>query len=139
MADIGITSANVVADAAAVIARGIAGAAVNAGKPVYADAADSNKLKHAAHTSVATAAVVGIALNDAANNQPLAYAVSGNVTYGANLTAATVFVLGSAAGTISPSADLDSSSGTRYGTVLGIGISTTVLKVGIIPSGVLNP
>lgn len=140
MADISITAASVKpANENTVIGRGIAGATITAGQPVYADSTASFKIKPAAHTDAATAAVVGIALNGAAADQPVAYAVSGDVTFNAALTAATVYVLGSTAGTISASADLDSSSNTRFGTVLGIATSTTNLRVGINAAGVKNP
>jgi hypothetical protein len=140
MADISITASSVKpANVNTVIGRGTAGATITAGQPVYADSTDSFKIKPAAPSSIAASAVVGIALNGASTDQPVAYAVSGDVTFNAALTAATVYVVGSAAGTISPSADLDASSNTRYGTVLGIATSTTNLRVGINPSGVQNP
>jgi hypothetical protein len=140
MADISVTASSVKpANANTVIGRGTAGATITAGQVVYADSADSYKIKLAAHTSIATATAVGIALNGASADQPIAYAISGDVTFNAALTAATVFVLGSAAGALSPSADLDSSTNARYGTVLGIATSTTNLRVGIVASGVLNP
>jgi hypothetical protein len=139
MADITLTAANVKpANANTVMGRGTAGAAINAGQAVYLDSTD-NKLKLAANTNATTATVVGVALNSAAADQPLAYAISGDVTVNAALTAATVYVLGNAAGTISPSGDLDTSTNTRYGTIVGISTSTTNLRVGINPSGVLNP
>lgn len=139
MADISVTASAVVPTTTTVIASGTAGATITAGQTLYADASASNQLKPAANTSATTAAVVGIALNGASANQPVDYAVSGDVTFNAVLTAATCFVLGSAAGGISVSADLDASTNTRYGTVVGIASSTTNLKVGIVASGVLNP
>lgn len=139
MADISVTASAVVPTSTTVIASGTAGETITAGQPVYADASASNQLKKAANTSAATASVVGIALNGASLNQPVDYAVSGDVTFNAALTAATCYVLGSAAGGISSSADLDASINTRYGTVLGMSSSTTNLKVGIVASGVLNP
>lgn len=139
MADISVTASAVAPTSNTVIAQGTAGATITQGQPVYADASDSYKIKPAAHTNAATSTAVGIALNGASAGQPVNYAVSGDVTFNAVLTAATTYVLGSVAGAISPSADLDSSSNTRYGTVLGMATSTTNLRVGIIASGVLNP
>lgn len=142
MANISVTAASVKpANENTVIGRGIAGASITAGQPVYADSGDSFKIKPTAHTNAGTAAAVGIALNSASADQPVAYAVSGDVTFNAVLTAATVYVMGStvSAGTISPSADLDASSNTLFGTVLGIATSTTNLRVGINASGVKNP
>jgi hypothetical protein len=139
MADLTITASAVAPSTNAVVARGTAGVAINAGQLVYMDASDSNKLKLAAHTSAITAAVVGIAVNNAAANQPVNYVTAGDVTLNAVLTAATVYVLGSAAGSVSPSDDLHSSTNARFGTVLGISTSTTNLRVTITQSGVLNP
>ena len=141
MADIGITASAVKpANANTVIGRGIAGGTINAGEAVFADPADGYKLKQALSSNQTQSNnVVGIALNSAWADQPLAYVISGDVTVNAVLTAATVYVLGSGAGRISASADLDASSGTRYGVVLGISTSTTNLRVGVIMSGALNP
>ena len=140
MADVSITASSVKpTNANTVIGRGIAGVAVNAGQAVWFDTTVS-KLKPAISTSQAESlAVVGIALNTAATDQPLAYASSGDVTLGSVLALGTVYVLGSTSGGISTSGDLDSSSGTRYGTVVGVGTSATNLRVGIIASGALNP
>ncbi len=141
MADISVTASSVVpADANTVIARGTAGATLTAGQAVWADPAASYQIKPAVSTDQTQSNnVVGIALNGASTGQPVAYATSGNVTFNAVLTAATVYVLGGGSGGISASADLDSSSNTRYGVVLGISTSTSNLRVGIIKSGVLNP
>jgi hypothetical protein len=140
MADISVTASSVKPTTNTVIGRGTAGATITAGQVVYADPADSFKIKPALSSNQTQSNnIVGIALHGASADQPIAYAIQGDVTFNAVLTAAGVFVAGSAAGGISPSADLDSSSNTRYGTVLGIGTSTTNLRVGIIMSGVLNP
>lgn len=139
MADISITSSAVVPSTTANIARGTAGATITAGQALYADASDSNKLKPAAHSSAASAAVVGVAVNSASAGQPVEYITSGDVTVNSALTAATVYVLGNSAGAISAADDLHSSSGSRYGTIVGISTSATVLRVGINASGVLNP
>lgn len=140
MADITVTASAVKpANVNTVIGRGTAGATITAGQVVYADAGDSNRIKPAAHTNANTANAVGVALNGASADQPIAYAISGDVTFNAVLAAATVYVLGSAAGSISPSADLDASSNARYGTVVGISTSTSNLRVGINASGARNP
>lgn len=144
MADITtVNAAGVKPTSNTVIVWGTAGATITAGQPVYADPADSYKLKPAASTNQTQAKnVVGIALNGASADQPVAYASSGDVTFAftsGSFTAATVYVLGNGTGLISPSADLDSSTNTRYGTVLGIAASTTNLRLGINISDVLNP
>jgi hypothetical protein len=140
MSDITLTASSVAPTTSTVIARGTAFEQINAGQPIYADPANGNKLRVAGNTSGTTAAVVGIALNTSAPNQPLAYATGGDITTGAQLgTAATPFVLGSSAGNISAASDLETSSNTRYGTVLGISTSTTNLRLAIAVSGVINP
>jgi hypothetical protein len=141
MADISVTASSVKpANANTGIGRGTAGATITAGQAVYADPADNFEIKPALSSNQTQANnVVGIALHGASDGQPIAYAYSGDVTFNAVLTAATTYVLGSAAGGISPSADLDSSSNTRYGVVLGMATSTTNLRMGLIASGVLNP
>jgi hypothetical protein len=141
MADLTITASSVVPTSTTVVASGTAGATITQGQTLYADATASNQLKPAANTSVATAVVVGIALNAASAGQPVDYAVSGDLTMTVtgNLTLATCYVLGANAGGISISADLDSSTNTRYGTIVGIASAATTLKVGFIASGVKNP
>jgi len=140
MSDRALTPDNVVPTASAVIERGIAYHQINAGDLLYIDAANSNKLRNASNTDASTAELVGIALNSAEANQPIAYATSGDVNVLANeVVAGTVYVLGASAGNISPAGDLDSTSNTRYCSVIGVGINSTTLRVHIINSGVLNP
>jgi hypothetical protein len=134
MADLTITAANVVKGDGGDVDRGTAGAAITAGQAVYKDAADG-KYKLADNNS-ATAAVrrpSGIALNGAANNQPLTVLRSGDVTIGATLTAGVAYYLSDTPGGICPVGDLASG---EYPSVLGIAESTTVLNVNITQSGV---
>lgn len=134
MADLAITASAVVAGSNAVVASGTAGETITAGQTVYADSADSSKLKKATHTNASTANVVGIALNGASLNQPIDYIVSGDLAMNAAMVKRTVYVLGNdAAGGIMPIADFLNGN---YGTVVGISSSTTNLKVGFIASGV---
>ena len=140
MADITLTAASVAPTSNTVIARGTAFETINAGAPIYADPSNGYKLRVAGNTSGTTADVVGIALNTAAANQPLAYATGGDITTGPQLgSAATPFVLGNSAGNISAASDLEISTNTRYGTVLGVSTSTTNLRLALASSGVLNP
>ena len=141
MAEITLSAASVKpANPNTVIGRGTAGVAISAGQVVFLDT--DNKLKLASANAVGSAAAVGVALNSAAADQPLAYAISGDVTGTGSptaMTAATVYVLGSSAGTIMLMSDLDLTSGNRYGTIVGIATSATNLRVGINASGVPNP
>ncbi|CAG1014753.1 hypothetical protein ANRL4_05298 [Anaerolineae bacterium] len=142
MSDLNITAASVVpADTSTTIARGTAGGSITAGQVVYADPADNYRIKPAQATDEDEANnVVGIALNGAYSGQPIAYATSGDVTFNSAFTAASLYVLsGENAGGIAPSADLDDSTNTWYGVVLGIATSATNLRLGITKSGAKNP
>ena len=134
MADLTITAANVIAATGAAISSGIAGEAITAGQALYKDAADSNKLKGAQHDSTeAIAECVGIALNSAADDQPVSYITRGTLALGSILTAGVTYVVGAGAGGIAPDADVGSSD---YKTVLGVALSASNLAVNINVSGV---
>ena len=134
MADVSITAANVVADEGFGYSDGIAGVAVTAGQAVYKDANDANKFKLAdANASLAAATAVGIALHGAAAGQPLRVMTSGTLTIGGTVAAGLIYVVSATAGGIAPSADLTTG---WYTTVLGLGISTTKISVGLTSAGV---
>lgn len=138
MVDISITASQVQPGSNVATKSGIAGGTITAGMPVYLDSSD-NQLKPAdADNSEATAAVVGIALHGASDGQPLEYQSVGNVTLGAgaSLTVGEIYVLSGTAGGIAPEGDLATSD---YVTVLGVATSASVLKLGIIVSGVQVP
>lgn len=128
MADLTITAADVKKTDSTLIAEGIAGGTVTAGQPVYKDSTASNKLKAADADVLASAAAVGIALHGASADQPLKYAIGGNLTLSAVMTAGAVYVVSANAGGIAPVADLGSGD---YVTLLGIATSTTNLKLSI--------
>lgn len=130
MADITITAANVKkVDGNTVTDRGIAGGTITAGMPLYKDANDSNKLKPAdSNASQASAQVVGVALHAALLDQPIEYAIGGDVTYGSGLTAATVYIASATAGAIAPVADLTTG---WYLAVIGAATSTTNMRLRI--------
>lgn len=134
MADLSITAANVLSGAGAQIAFGKAGAAVTAGQTVYQDPADQRfKLADCDNASAAVRAVSGIALNNAANGQPLAVQYDGEITLGAVLTAGVTYYLSPNPGGIAPIADILSGD---YPTVIGVAESTSVLRLGILAAGV---
>jgi hypothetical protein len=140
MADVTITTTAIKKIAGNTITdRGVSGAAITVGDVLYRDSSDSNKLKRAIATTQAQALnVVGIALNSVAGaDQPVEYAISGDLTM-SGLTAGTVYVLsGGAAGGIAPTADLDTGT-TWYATLLGVASSTTNLKLAIKASNAIN-
>lgn len=134
MADLTITAANVVAGSGATKEAGVAGATITAGQAVYKDASDGGKFKLADNDS-ATAAVrsfYGIALNGAANGQPLTVLKSGPITIGATVAVGVVYCLSSTAGGICPNADIATGD---YNTVIGIGTSTSVIEVQPLAAG----
>lgn len=133
MADISVTAASIVKTSSTLWALGVAGATITAGQPVYRDATAGNKLKPADADVLATSLAVGIALHGASDGQPLQYATGGTLTFNAVLTAGTVYVASTNPGGIAPVADMASGD---FVTILGIGTSTTVLKIGIIQSAV---
>lgn len=132
MADVTITAASVKPGANAQKQRVTLGATVTQGMALYLDTSD-NKYKIAdCTTSLATAAVVGIALTAGADGQPGVIQTDGYVTTGTDLTANTIYVL-STTGKICPAADFNAL--TDYLTVIGCSVSTTSLKLGINATG----
>lgn len=74
----------------------------------------------------------GIALHGASNGQPLQILRSGTITIGATTAIGTTYFLSPTAGGICPDADVLTGD---YATFLGIGTSTTQMKVNITESG----
>lgn len=134
MADLVITAASVIAGLGATITHGEAGATITAGQIIFRDPAD--RLHKLADNNAAGAAVrapKGIALNGAANGQPLAVHEKGPITIGAVLTPGVAYYLSDTPGGICPVADLASG---EYPTIIGIAKSASVLDVNIQQSGV---
>jgi hypothetical protein len=133
MADISITAANVVAGSDAVREAGTAGATVTAGQLVYLDTSDMKYKLADSNGAAALRVPSGIALNGAANNQPLVIQKGGDITIGGTMTPGVAYYLSDTPGGICPVADLASG---EYPCILGIAKSATVLSVNIQPSGV---
>lgn len=132
MADLVQTPANVVSGTGATTQRKTAAVAISAGAAVYVNG--SNQLDLCENDQTATeAACAGIALNDAAAGQPVVYQTSGRLNVGATLTAGEVYVVGAAPGAIAPVADVIA---TEFMTVLGVGVSTSEIEMGLLASGV---
>lgn len=137
MADLTITAANVVAQDGATTVQVTAGGTVARGNPVYLDSADSNQAKAGRANAATTDEVYGIALNDAADEQPLVVITSGDLSLGAILTVGETYVLSAAAaGGIAPISDLTTGN---YVTVLGIARTTSILQLSINSSGIAKP
>jgi hypothetical protein len=111
-----------------------AGGTITAGMPVYKDAADSNKYKAARANAAGTSVVAGIALNGAANNQPLVVQTAGEINLGATLVVGETYCLSDAvAGQIVPIGDLGAAD---YPVILGIARTTALLPLSITVSTV---
>lgn len=138
MAALTITPSQVltVADATNAFVQGTSGATITAGMAVYSDLTDSGRYKAAdANLSVAAAVVAGIALHGASAGQPLRIQTGGTIDLGAAAAAAVgvVYILGGVvAGDLEPCTALVS---TWYSTIIGVGIGTNQVKLGISVSG----
>jgi len=133
MADISITAANVVKGAGATVEQGIAGAAVTAGQWVYRDANGKYQLADSNSGTAIARTPRGVALNNAAANQPLMIARAGPVTIGGTLTAGVTYYMSDTPGGMCPVADVGSG---EYSCILGIATSASVLDIAIKASGV---
>jgi len=133
MADITVTAANVVPQSDAVLVTGKALSAVTAGQPVYRDTT-TRKFAPADtdHGTAINRVVFGIAVNGAAADQTLTVQTAGTIDIGATTVVGVIYVLSGTAGGIAPAADLATGD---YTTVLGIGVTTANIKLGIFTSG----
>jgi len=123
-------------NAQTVIARGTAGATLVAGEVLYPDATDEYKLKLAVNTAEATAQAAGIALHGASADQPIAYAKEGDVTFNAVFDPAQAYILTSTAGVMGDTEEIDTD---EYGTLIGISVSDSVLRLSLTASGATRP
>ncbi len=135
MADITQTAANVRAQSNARVNRGgLAGATIVAGNVVYKEASSGKyKLADNDHATAEVRGSAGIALNGAADNQPLNVCEAGDINLGATLVAGTTYCVSSTAGAICPQADV--ASGDEV-IVLGVAKSTSLLTLSIQDPGV---
>lgn len=135
MADLSITAANVAASTDAVFNKHYNfGATVTQGQVLILDSSD-NELKLADASDATLDAVFGIALNAGADGQPAIVQTGGDINLGATLSVGKVYVLSDTAGGIMPIDDAVA-AGTLYCSLLGVAISTSILRMGILNSGV---
>jgi hypothetical protein len=114
---------------------GLAGATITAGQVVYLDSSTSTyKLADINSATAAVRVPVGIALNGAASGQPVTVQTGGQVTIGATIAAGVFYYASGTAGGIRPVADNTTGD---YPAVVGFGVSTTVMQVQIVRSGVV--
>jgi hypothetical protein len=136
MADLTITASSVLKGTGAVTETLIAGAAITAGQALYKDASDSNKAKlYDADGAAALRTFHGIALNSAASGQPVVVQTGGNITIGATVAVGVAYYGSDTPGGITGTfGDLEAGD---YPTIIGIGVSTTAIKIGPLAAGVV--
>lgn len=132
MADIAITAANCVGDGSSPRETGTAGVAVTAGQAVYMDTS-VNKYKLSDSNLAGAKTVRGIALNNAALNQPLVVQKSGPITIGGTLVKGTTYCQSTTAGGICPQADITTGGDV---VILGVATSTTSMNLNIQVPGI---
>ncbi len=136
-ADITVTAASVLGAANQQISDETAGATITAGQVVYRDSTSSNQVKPAQATTLAKAALRGIALNNAAAGQPVKVQTGGDINPGGTVVVGQIYVVAAdAAGGIAPYADLAS---TNYVTIVGIGTTATNITLSIKAGGIAKP
>lgn len=129
MADLAITSANVVADSKAKCLYGLCGEAINPGQAVYKSSTAKKWLKADSNSPEAEVRkAIGIALNVGSLNQPLKILRQGKITIGATLVTGATYYLSDNPGGICTASDVRVGD---YICLLGIATSTAVLDVKI--------
>lgn len=128
------TASSVATGTGAVLKNGTAGAAITAGMPVYLDTADNN-YKPARADEVESAEVAGIAVCNAATNQPFTFQTSGRINMGTTFASAglVIYLSPDESGKIVPVADINGAG--EVTTILGVTASTTLMDLAIYASG----
>ena len=133
MANLNPVEADVVAAADATVIQGTSGALILQGQPVYLGSSNTYLLADT-DSSATTAAVAGISLNSTTSGQPIDIIVAGTLTVGAaTVIVGGVYVLSGDVGLLADVGDLASGD---FTTILGIGLTSTTIKIGIIVGGV---
>jgi hypothetical protein len=120
----------------AVLRQGTAGVVIAAGEAVFLDATDNRYKLADADASAASAAAVGIAINSAQIGQPVYLVTEGTLTGASGLATGQTYVLANVAGDLATALS-DLTEDTSRVTFMGIGLSTTSLRVKVVPSGVV--
>ena len=133
MADLSITAASFVPGANAKYRQGVAGETVTQGHPLYLRTSDNRLYKADADASAEAALVVGIAANAGSAGQVIDYVYEDDdLTVGATMTMANVYVTSGTAGGIAPFADFANGD---YLTVLLVPKSTTKAVLKLVAAG----
>lgn len=138
MAELTITAAQVLSGADADYFQGIAGQAITAGQSVYLDTLTNRVRLADANGSQDSAEAIGIALNEAAAEQPVRVQTNGTLTLGAAAApgVSNVYIVGGTPGGIAPSADKVAG---WYATILGVGAPNNTLRMAVFPSRAVQP
>lgn len=137
MADLTVTAANVAKGSGAVVKAGTSGEAITAGQTVYLKSSDGKYYLAQHDNTAAEAAAKGIALNSAPGaDQPIDVQIGGNIDPGATVTVGTIYCVSATLGGIAPSTDVGSGD---YVTTLGIGTSSSNIKMAVNASGAQIP
>ena len=133
MTDLDPIEADVAAAADATVIQGKSGGTILQGQPVYLNTSSRYVLADT-DASAEAAVVAGISLNSTTDGQSIDLISAGTLTVGAaSVGVGTVYVLSGTAGKIAPAVDLANGD---FTTVLGIGLTSTTIKIGIIVGGV---
>ena len=136
MADLSVTAGSVVPTSTTIVRQGIAGAAITAGQTVYLDSSTSTyKLADSNGATAAVAATKGVALNGASSGQPIDVATGGDINPGATVAVGAAYAQSTTPGGIAAIADVTAG---QYMTVIGVGTTTSNLKISLIVSGVVK-
>lgn len=134
MADLSITAASVAKSTGAVVDNQyLAAATITAGQLVYLTT--SNTWNLVDNDAAATSTVGGVALHGSLAGQPLAVQSAGNINLGATLTVGAIYGSSSTAGAIAPVSDHTTGD---YVSILGIGISASILQMTRVNSGIVH-
>lgn len=136
MADLTITPASVALSSDTSYAVVQVGEAVTQGQPGYLNSSDTKYYRADANDTSAKAVASGIFMSPAATDGYALFAVGGHVNLGATLTVGQVYVVSTNVGGIAPYSDLGTG---HYVTILGIGITSALLKINPNVSGIQKP
>lgn len=132
MPAITITPANVVAGADADFFQGYAGATITAGMAVYQDRADAKLRPGTNGGGAGAAAVKGIALNGAADGQPVRVQTDGSLAIGGTTIVGEQYALDATAGGLLPVGELAQNA---FVTIIGVGQASNRLRLSIEATG----
>lgn len=135
MPDISVTAGSVQPAEDAVIRHYTAGATVTAGQPVYVNSVTGkvHPAQAAAAGSDELARAVGIAVSGGGDTQRIGVQVAGDITIGGTAVIGIVYRVSVTAGGITP--HTDAATPTALTSVLGVGLSATKIRIGIIYGG----